>query len=58
MIVAADPGNEASGSEAPVAGQRRYVAYRAQKDRARGMLSRFHDKEWTRAYIHGVLFDL
>ncbi|NQV10532.1 MAG: phycoerythrobilin:ferredoxin oxidoreductase [Cyanobacteria bacterium] len=41
-----------------LAGQRRYVAYRAEKDPARGMLGRFHGPEWTEAYIHGVLFDL
>jgi phycoerythrobilin:ferredoxin oxidoreductase len=41
-----------------LAGQHRYVAYRAEKDPARGMLSRFHGAEWTEAYIHGVLFDL
>ena len=41
-----------------LAGQRRYVAYRAEKDPARGMLGRFHGKDWTEAYIHGVLFDL
>jgi phycoerythrobilin:ferredoxin oxidoreductase len=41
-----------------LAGQRSYVAYRAEKDPARGMLGRFHGKEWTEAYIHGVLFDL
>jgi phycoerythrobilin:ferredoxin oxidoreductase len=34
------------------------VAYRAEKDPARGMLTRFHGAEWTEAYIHGVLFDL
>lgn len=41
-----------------LAGQRNYVAYRAEKDPARGMLGRFHGKEWTESYIHGVLFDL
>ncbi|NDC13925.1 MAG: phycoerythrobilin:ferredoxin oxidoreductase [Synechococcaceae bacterium WB9_2_170] len=39
-------------------GQRRYTHYRAEKDPARGMLSRFHGTEWTEAYIHEVLFDL
>jgi len=39
-------------------GQRRYTRYRAEKDPARGMLSRFHGTEWTEAYIHEVLFDL
>ena len=39
-------------------GQKRYTAYRAEKDPARGMLTRFHGSEWTEAYIHDVLFDL
>jgi phycoerythrobilin:ferredoxin oxidoreductase len=39
-------------------GQRRYTSYRAEKDPARGMLSRFHGAEWTETYIHEVLFDL
>ncbi|WP_094555062.1 phycoerythrobilin:ferredoxin oxidoreductase [Synechococcus sp. 1G10] len=41
-----------------LAGQQRYVDYRAEKDPARGMLTRFHGAEWTEAYIHEVLFDL
>lgn len=41
-----------------LAGQRRYTDYRAEKDPARGMLTRFHGSEWTEAYIHTVLFDL
>ena len=41
-----------------LAGQRRYTDYRAEKDPARGMLTRFYGKEWTEAYIHTVLFDL
>jgi phycoerythrobilin:ferredoxin oxidoreductase len=39
-------------------GQKRYTAYRAEKDPARGMLTRFYGSEWTEAYIHDVLFDL
>ena len=39
-------------------GQKRYMSYRAQKDPARAMLSRFHGSEWTESYIHNVLFDL
>ncbi|MDC0325981.1 phycoerythrobilin:ferredoxin oxidoreductase, partial [bacterium] len=39
-------------------GQRKYTDYRAEKDPARGMLTRFHGSEWTEAYIHSVLFDL
>ena len=41
-----------------LSGQRRYTAYRAEKDPARGMLTRFYGSEWTESYIHGVLFDL
>ena len=41
-----------------LAGQRRYTAYRAEKDPARGMLTRFYGSEWTETYIHDVLFDL
>lgn len=41
-----------------LAGQRRYTDYRAEKDPARGMLTRFYGSEWTEAYIHTVLFDL
>ena len=37
-------------------GQKSYINYRAEKDPARGMLSRFYGKEWTEAYIHKVLF--
>ena len=41
-----------------LSGQKRYTAYRAEKDPARGMLTRFYGSEWTEAYIHDVLFDL
>lgn len=41
-----------------LSGQKRYTAYRAEKDPARGMLTRFYGGEWTESYIHGVLFDL
>ena len=41
-----------------LAGQRRYTDYRAEKDPARGMLTRFHGSDWTENYIHTVLFDL
>lgn len=45
-------------AEQLLAGQRRYTDYRAEKDPARGMLTRFYGSEWTEAYIHNVLFDL
>ena len=35
-----------------------YARYRAEKDPARGMLTRFYGPEWTEEYIHGFLFDL
>ena len=45
-------------AEQLLAGQHRYTAYRAEKDPARGMLTRFYGSEWTETYIHDVLFDL
>lgn len=36
----------------------RYLRYRAEKDPARGMFTRFYGSEWTEEYIHGFLFDL
>jgi phycoerythrobilin:ferredoxin oxidoreductase len=45
-------------SDVLLQGQRKYTDYRAEKDPARGMLTRFHGSEWTEAYIHSVLFDL
>ena len=45
-------------SDSLLKGQRKYTDYRAEKDPARGMLTRFHGSEWTEAYIHSVLFDL
>lgn len=44
--------------EAILASQRRYLGYRAEKDPARGMFTRFYGEEWTEEYIHGFLFDL
>jgi len=41
-----------------LAGQHRYTTYRAEKDPARGMLTRFYGADWTESYIHDVLFDL
>lgn len=35
-----------------------YLHYRAEKDPARGMFTRFYGPEWTEEYIHGFLFDL
>ena len=38
--------------------QKNYTSYRAEKDPARGMLTRLYGAEWTEEYIHGFLFDL
>lgn len=38
--------------------QLRYLRYRAEKDPARGMFTRFYGEAWTEEYIHGFLFDL
>ena len=57
LVDTAEPVSEARGS-ALLEGQRRYTNYRAEKDPARGMLSRFHGSDWTETYIHKVLFDL
>ncbi len=35
----------------------RYVAYRGEKDPARGMFRRLYGEEWTEHYIHHFLFD-
>lgn len=35
-----------------------YSQYRAEKDPARGMLTRMYGEEWTERFIHEVLFDL
>ncbi|AFY72157.1 phycoerythrobilin:ferredoxin oxidoreductase (plasmid) [Thalassoporum mexicanum PCC 7367] len=40
------------------AAQLRYLRYRAEKDPARGMFTRFYGSQWTEEYIHGFLFDL
>ncbi len=39
-------------------GQKKYMAYRAEKDPARGMLTSFYGKKWTESYIKRVLFNL
>ena len=57
LVNEADPVDEARSKQL-LAGQHRYTAYRAEKDPARGMLTRFYGSEWTEAYIHDVLFDL
>ena len=39
-------------------GQKKYMNYRSRKDPARGMLTRFHGREWTETYINDILFSL
>ncbi len=39
-----------------IEGQKLYLEYRAQKDPARAMLTRFFGSKWTENYIHNVLF--
>jgi len=39
-------------------GQKTYMRFRAEKDPARGMLTRFCGREWTESYIKNFLFDL
>ena len=57
LLQEAEPVGEARASEL-LAGQQRYTDYRAEKDPARGMLTRFYGSEWTEHYIHDFLFDL
>jgi len=45
-------------SFALLSGQNNYMKFRAYKDPARGMLTRFCGREWTEAYINNVLFGL
>ena len=57
LVETAEPVSE-ERSNLLLRGQKRYVAYRAEKDPARGMLTRFYGNEWTESYIHDVLVDL
>ncbi len=45
-------------SELLYSGQKEYLEYRAAKDPARAMLTRFFGSSWTEEYIHEVLFKL
>lgn len=54
----AEPVTDVQQLEAIEQAQRRYLHYRAAKDPARGMFTRFYGPEWTEAYIHGFLFNL
>lgn len=54
----ADPITDPQQLNAIEQAQLRYLRYRAEKDPARGMFTRFYGTEWTEEYIHGFLFDL
>jgi len=54
----AEPVTTPQGLAAIEQAQLSYLRYRAEKDPARGMFTRFYGPEWTEEYIHGFLFDL
>ncbi|MEO0532464.1 MAG: phycoerythrobilin:ferredoxin oxidoreductase [Cyanobacteria bacterium P01_A01_bin.123] len=58
FVQQAEPVREAAQLKTIEAAQLRYLRYRAEKDPARGMFTRFYGAEWTEEYIHGFLFDL
>jgi phycoerythrobilin:ferredoxin oxidoreductase len=58
FVDAASPVLESQTLTAIEQAQLRYLRYRAEKDPARGMFTRFYGPEWTEEYIHGFLFDL
>ena len=58
FVEQAEPVTDPERLEAIKQSQLSYARYRAEKDPARGMLTRFYGPEWTEEYIHGFLFDL
>ena len=58
FVEQAEPAKDAEKLAAIKRSHLAYARYRAEKDPARGMLTRFYGPEWTEAYIHGFLFDL
>ena len=58
FVEQAEPVTDPERLRAIEAAQLRYIRYRAEKDPARGMLTRYYGPEWTEEYIHGFLFDL
>lgn len=58
FVEQAEPVADLERLEAIKHSQLSYARYRAEKDPARGMLTRFYGPEWTEDYIHGFLFDL
>ncbi len=58
FVKEAEPVTDSQRLKEILEAQRSYVAYRAEKDPARGMFTRFYGEAWTEEYIHGFLFDL
>ncbi|MGB3296775.1 MAG: phycoerythrobilin:ferredoxin oxidoreductase [Phormidesmis sp.] len=58
LVNQAEPVTDPDRLEAIKQAHLSYARYRAEKDPARGMLTRFYGPEWTEEYIHGFLFDL
>ncbi|MEB3178241.1 MAG: phycoerythrobilin:ferredoxin oxidoreductase [Nostocaceae cyanobacterium] len=58
FVEQAEPVTNSAALQEIEASQLRYLRYRAEKDPARGMFTRFYGVEWTEEYIHGFLFDL
>jgi phycoerythrobilin:ferredoxin oxidoreductase len=58
FVEQAEPIENSQELDAIQQAQLRYLRYRAEKDPARGMFTRFYGEAWTEEYIHGFLFDL
>ena len=58
FVEQAEPVSSPTQLQAIEQAQLSYLRYRAEKDPARGMFTRFYGPEWTEEYIHGFLFDL
>jgi phycoerythrobilin:ferredoxin oxidoreductase len=58
FVQQAEPINDPQRLSAILKAQKSYADYRAEKDPARGMLTRLYGEAWTEEYIHGFLFDL
>lgn len=58
FVEQAEPVTDSASLKQIEQAQLRYLRYRAEKDPARGMFTRFYGAEWTEEYIHGFLFDL
>jgi phycoerythrobilin:ferredoxin oxidoreductase len=58
ILDAAQPVTSSAQLAAIAESQLAYAQYRAEKDPARGMLTRFYGEEWCHTYIQTCLFDL